>query len=257
VSTDDRVKPTPERRPTPRAVDGHGWPVFDAAPPAVFLDVDGTLLAHSTAMLFSRVLRRQRLLRRSAQWRGLLHGLQHAFGRLDYAKLAASGVASLGRIPVVQLERLAYENFAEHIKPRLFVGVVEHLAALRRRGTAVVLVSGSPGFVLEPLAVYLGCEGLITTPVRVERGKLVGLGEGPPCYGDGKRHWAEDWASRRGISMDATAAYADNWSDRTLLARVGHPVVVRPRGRLRRLARQHGWTEIHPRRPARSRPRSV
>lgn len=237
----------------PRAVDPHGWPVFDAAPNALFLDVDGTLLAHSTAFLFARLLRRQRLLHRSAQVRGLLHGLQHRFGRLDYARLAASGIATLGRFPLVQLERLAYENFAEHIKPRLFVGVVEHLADLRRRGTAVILVSGSPGFVLDPLAVYLGCDGVLTTPVRVERGRLAGLGDGPPCYGEGKRHWAESWAARAGISMDDTAAYADNWSDRALLERVGVPIVVRPHGRLRRLARQHGWTIIHPRRPARSR----
>lgn len=241
---------------TPRAVDAHGWPVFEHAPPVVFLDVDGTLLAHSTAFLFSKVLRRQRLLHRSAQFRGLLHGLQHRFGTLDYNRLASVGIHTLARFPVVQLERLAHENFDELIKPRLFVGVVEHLADLRRRGTAVVLVSGSPGFVLDPLAAFLDCEAVLTTPVRIDRGRIVGLAEGPPCYGDGKRHWAERWAARAGISMDETAAYADNWSDRALLLRVGAPVVVRPHGRLRRLARQHGWTVIHPRRPARSRPAS-
>ncbi len=241
---------------TPQAIDVHGWPVFERAPSALFLDVDGTLLAHSTAFLFSRILRRQRLLRRSAQLRGLVHGLQHRFGTLDYARLARTGIHTLARFPVADLECLAHENFVELIQPRLFVGVTEHLTELRRRGSVIVLVSGSPGFVLAPLAAYLGCEEVLTTPVRIDRGRIVDLGEGPPCYGEGKRHWAEAWAARAGISMDGTAAYADNWSDRALLERVGAPVVVRPYGRLRRLALRHGWTIIHPRRPARSRPAS-
>jgi phosphoserine phosphatase len=50
--------------------------------------------------------------------------------------------------------------------------------------------------------------------------------------------------------MEQAAAYADNWSDRALLARVGHAVVVHPGRRLRRLALRHGWFIARPRRPA-------
>ena len=74
----------------------------------------------------------------------------------------------------------------------------------------------------------------------IERGRLVGIGDGPPCYGEGKLYWAERWAADRGIAMDEAAAYADNWSDRALLERVGRAVVVRPHGKLRRLARRPG-----------------
>jgi phosphoserine phosphatase len=48
--------------------------------------------------------------------------------------------------------------------------------------------------------------------------------------------------------MDEAVAYADNWSDRALLERVGRAVVVRPRSRLARLARQRGWDMVWPRR---------
>src|SRR5262249_4358048 len=143
-------------------------------------------------------------------------------------RLVAFGLRSISRIPVTELERIALDNFEEFVRPRLYEGVVEHVAELKRGGTSVVLVSSSPGIVIEPLSQYLGCTATVTTPVHIERGLLVGTGEGPACYGEGKLHWASVWAEREGISMDAAAAYADNWSDRALLERVGQAVVVHP-----------------------------
>src|SRR5262249_38716202 len=97
--------------------------------------------------------------------------------------------------------------------------------------------------------LYLGCTDTITTPVRIERGRLVGIGEGPACYGEGKLYWVERWAAAHGISVDESVAYADNWSDRALLQRVKTAVVVHPHGKLYRLARVRGWHVARPKRP--------
>ncbi len=232
------------------------WPTFSTPPAAAFVDVDGTLLAQTTTFLFARILRRRGLIRRSFVLRALYHGLQHRFGRLDYGRLVTFGLRSIARIPVVELERIAYDNFVEFVRPRLYEGVVEHFTGLRRAGTPVILVSSSPGIVIEPLSLFLGCTDTITTPVVIERGRLVGIGTGPPCYGEGKLYWVERWAVEHGISMDESAAYADNWSDRALLERVGKAVVVHPHRRLKRLARQRGWEIVRPRRPRLSTPHS-
>lgn len=225
------------------------WPRFNPAPPLAFLDVDGTLLAETTTYLFAHILRKRGLIRRSFVLRAMYHGLQHKLGRLDYGRLIAYGLRSIARIPVVELERIAHENFAEHVKPRLYEGVVDHFSELRRAGTRLVLVSSSPGIVLEPLSQYLGCVDTLTTPVRIERGLLVDVGEGPVCYGEGKLYYAQRWSRDHGFRMDEAAAYADNWSDRALLERVGHAVVVHPPARLRRLAEDRGWIVVRPRRP--------
>ena len=225
------------------------WPQFDRPPAVAFIDVDGTLLAETTTYLFARILRRRGLIRRSFFLRALYHGFQHKLGRLDYGRLVNFGLRNIANIPIIELERIAYENFVEYVRPRLYLGVVDHLNELRMRGTAVVLVSSSPRIVLEPLSIYLGCTDTLTTPVRIEQGRLVGISDGPPCYGEGKLHWAREWAQARQISMDATAAYADNWSDRALLGRVGRAVVVHPHGKLRRLALERGWSIVYPRRP--------
>lgn len=233
------------------------WPEFDRPPAVAFVDVDGTLLAQTTTYLFARILRRRGLIKRSFVLRALYHGLQHRFGRLDYGRLVAFGLRSIANIPTVELERIAYDNFVEFVRPRLYEGVVEHFTSLRRGGTSVVLVSSSPGIVIEPLSLFLGCTGTITTPVMIDRGRLVGIGDGPPCYGEGKLYWAERWATARGISMDDVAAYADNWSDRALLQRAGKAVVVHPHRRLRRLAQNQGWEIVRPRRPRLRRQRTV
>src|ERR1700742_3754759 len=96
------------------------WPVFDRAPAAAFVDVDGTLLAETTTYLFARILRRRGLIRRSFVLRALYHGLQHKFGRLDYGRLVAFGLRSIARLPLEELERIAADNFEEHVKPRLY-----------------------------------------------------------------------------------------------------------------------------------------
>jgi HAD superfamily hydrolase (TIGR01490 family) len=225
------------------------WPRFETPPSAAFVDVDGTLLAETTTYLFARILRARGLIRRSFVLRAMYHGLQHKLGRLDYGRLVAYGLRSITKIPIDELERIAEENFEKFVRPRLYVGVVEHLTELREQGTPVVLVSSSPSLVIEPLARYLGCDSSLTTPAVIEDGYLHGPGDGPPCYGEGKLYWATRWADRRGILMDEAAAYADNWSDRALLERVGHAVVVHPHGRLKRLAMRRGWRIVHPRRP--------
>ena len=225
------------------------WPTFEPSPPVAFLDVDGTLLAETTSYLYAKLLRRRGMLDRSLMLRAAIYGLRHKLGRLDYGSLLDYGFRLIRDIPLVELERASYENFKDQVRPRLYEGVVEHLNGLRGGGTKLVLVSSSPEAVIAPLGIYLGCDDLLTTPIRVEGGRIAGRGAGPPCYGEGKRYWASRWSEDRGIDMDAAAAYADNWSDRALLEGVGHPIVVRPGRKLRNLAIGRGWTIVNPRRP--------
>src|SRR5262249_59822695 len=95
---------------------GSDWPRFSEPPSAAFVDVDGTLLAQTTTFLFARILYRRGLIRRSFFLRALYHGLQHRFGRLDYGRLIEIGLTYIQRIPIVELERISYENFAEHVR---------------------------------------------------------------------------------------------------------------------------------------------
>ena len=224
------------------------WPRHDPTPAAVFLDVDGTLLPDTTTFLFARHLHEAGLLPRRVLWQSLWHGLQHRAGRLDYARLIQNAIQQLRSIPLVQLQRLAYESFVARVKPRLFPGIVDHVAHLRNSGALLALASSSPGFVLEPLALYLQIDHLITTPLQTSGGRITGVQPGPLCYGPGKLQLAAEWAAEQGIAMDEAIAYSDNWSDLALLRGVGRAVVVRPGLRLARVAKKEDWPTVNPRR---------
>jgi HAD superfamily hydrolase (TIGR01490 family) len=231
------------------------WPSYETAPRAAFVDVDGTLLAETSTYLFARLMRRRGLIRRSFVVRAAYHGLQHKLGKLNYAGLVAFGLRNIAHIPVSELEAMSAENFRDSVKPRLYLGVVEHFEELRAAGTQILLVSSSPEIVIKPLADYLGCVGTLTTPVVYRDGRLVGLQDGPACYGEGKLYWATQWAEQNGVALADCAAYADNWSDRALLSSVGRAVAVNPHRMLRRLAIERGWTVVEARSPTRPRPR--
>jgi HAD superfamily hydrolase (TIGR01490 family) len=229
------------------------WPRFDPQPQAAFFDVDGTLLAGTTTFFFAELLRVRRLIEPSYLIRMAYHGIQHRFGRLDYGRLLAFGLQSIRSIPLADLEAVARESFDLKVRPRLYQGVVEHCQELGDSGVKLVLLSSSPEFILKPLGEFFGASAIVSTPMRIENGRIAGPLGGPPCYGPGKRAHAERWAVSEGLAMDDCVAYADNWSDRSLLLRTGRAVVVHPRGRLLRLARRQGWTIVRPRRGTPSR----
>ena len=115
-------RPLGRRRSRSMAMTSTDWPRFSEPPSVAFVDVDGTLLAQTTTFLFARILYRRGLIRRSFFLRALHHGLQHRFGRLDYGRLIEIGLSYIQRIPVVELERIAYENFVEHVRPTALRG---------------------------------------------------------------------------------------------------------------------------------------
>ena len=98
------------------------WPKFDHPPSVAFFDVDGTLLPQTTTYLFAGMLQRRGMLSRAFVLRAMYHGLQHKLGRLNYAGLVNFGLKNIADIPVIELERIAYENFAQNVKPRLYEG---------------------------------------------------------------------------------------------------------------------------------------
>ncbi|HEY4223650.1 MAG TPA: haloacid dehalogenase-like hydrolase, partial [Myxococcota bacterium] len=63
----------------------------------------------------------------------------------------------------------------------------------------------------------------------------------PVCYGAGKVAHATGCAQKLNIELAACSFYTDSASDLPMLEVVGHPVVVSPDQRLRRVAKRRGW----------------
>ena len=93
----------------------------------------------------------------------------------------------------------------------------------------------------------LGIGHFLVTELVVRDGRFTGQVIEPVCYGRGKAYWAERFAAEHGVDLARSYFYTDSITDLPVLDRVGHPRVVHPDPRLRRLAQRRGWQVLRPR----------
>ncbi|MBU0491711.1 MAG: HAD-IB family hydrolase [Chloroflexi bacterium] len=209
---------------------------------AALFDMDKTLLNRSTGMMYVGYLREQGRLNRRQMLQILWYGALYKLGLVSFPTLGADLVADLAGGTETQLRDLCEELFRERIIYTITDAGRERIAQHREQGHIPVILSASTNYVVEPLARHLGvtdvlCTRLVVGPDDHFTGQIVE----PPCFGPQKVTHAERWAAVHDVDLGASYFYSDSFTDRSMLERVGHPVVVNPDTRLRRLAGQRGW----------------
>lgn len=211
---------------------------------AAFFDLDKTLMAGSSGMVFARVANRKGFVPRGqlAKW-GLDHLRYRLRGSSDEQTSALLEVAKriFAEIPERDVERMAPEVLAG-ILPRIYPQMLDEVHRHQDDGRATFIVSAAGNDLVKTLAAVLGMEGGIGTRWAVgSDGKYTGEMDGPFVYGEGKVEAMRQFADRHDIDMDASYAYSDSASDLPMLRSVGHAVVVNPDGPLLEIARQENW----------------
>jgi HAD superfamily hydrolase (TIGR01490 family) len=224
--------------------EGDGQPAPDGGQGAAFFDLDKTLMAGSSGMVFARVANRKGFVPRSqlAKW-GWDHVRYRLRGSSDAQTKAVLDVASriFAEIPERDVERMAPEVLAG-ILPRIYPQMLEEVHRHQDEGRATFIVSAAGNDMVRALAAVLGMEGGIGTRWAVgQDGKYTGEMDGPFVYGKGKVEAMRRFAAKHDIDMDASFAYSDSVSDLPMLRSVGHAVVVNPDADLLEIARQEGW----------------
>ena len=211
---------------------------------AAFFDLDKTLMAGSSGMVFARVAGRHGFVRRGqlAKW-GWDHLRYRLRGASDEQTSAVVDVAKqvFAEIPERDIERMAPELLAG-ILPRIYPQMLDEVHRHQDEGRATFIVSAAGNDLVRMLAGVLGMEGGIGTRWAVgSDGKYTGEMDGPFVYGKGKVEAMRRFAGDHGIDMDTSYAYSDSVSDLPMLRSVGHAVVVNPDGPLLEIARQEDW----------------
>ena len=138
------------------------------------------------------------------------------------------------------------EEYCERILiARLFPQAVELIEGNRAAGIEPVLVTGSPDFIVAPLARHLGIEDFAANRFVFSRGRATGRLAEPVMAGDEKAVWCEEYAASRSIDLKDCWGYADSHYDTAFLAALGHPVAVNPDRRMRAAALSRQWPVIH------------
>ena len=211
---------------------------------AAFFDLDKTLMAGSSGMVFARVANRHGFVPRGqlAKW-GWDHLRYRLRGATDEQTDAVLDVAKriFAEIPERDFARMGPELLAG-ILPRIYPQMLEEVHRHQDDGRATFIVSAAGNDLVKTLAAVLGMDGGIGTRWEVgSDGNYTGQMEGPFVYGEGKVEAMRRFAERHEIDLGTSYAYSDSASDLPMLEAVGHPVAVNPDAKLSEVAKREGW----------------
>jgi len=222
--------------------------VRGAAKAVAFYDVDGTLmglnLVHAALFMLANV----------GEWSGRAGGLLGFAARLPLLYMAERrdryllNAALFAAFKGLSRDRLATlgEEYCERVLiNHLFPHATEMLEANRTAGLEPVLVTGSPDFIIAPLAGHLNIQTFAANRLVYSRGRATGRLHQPVMAGDAKAAWCTEFAAANRLDLKACWGYADSYHDLAFLAAMGHPVAVNPDRKLREIARARQWPVVN------------
>lgn len=214
---------------------------------ASFYDLEGTLVSTNLVHTLAFYSRRQQ---------GLFKTIKKSAGIL--AKLPAFGVTDLYSRNVFNEyffksyegeseDRLRYfseELFEEVLKPAIYPGTKELIAAGKKLGQRQIVITGALDFTIDRICDYLGIDEYKANRMEFVNGYSTGRILPPVMASATKAKWMREYAEREGINLSDSYAYSDSISDLPMLSIVGHPVAVNPDFRLKQTAVQHDWAVL-------------
>lgn len=212
---------------------------------AIF-DLDETLIHGDCASLWSEQMVRlgwvdgESFLRKDRE-------LMEAYGKghlamEDYMTFSLEPL--IGRTPeeVAHLVEPWVEDF---IEPIIFSEATRTIAAHRKAGDRVLVISASGVHLVGPIAARLGIDEYLGIDLEVARGMYTGNTVGTLTYREGKITRLLEWLDQEEENLEGASFYSDSRNDLPLLLKVDHPHVVNPDPVLREQAEQHGWPILH------------
>jgi HAD superfamily hydrolase (TIGR01490 family) len=207
--------------------------------PAAFFDLDRTLLRRSSALALAPTFRERglisrRQMARAAAWQ-LMFMLRGASA--DTVKRAAEGgLLVLRGYSPKEMQSLVVDSMERVLKPLVYAESLDLVELHRGRGEPVYIVSATLQEIVQVIADDLGFDGALGTIVEVEDGKYTGRAT-RSLHAENKARCIREL----GYDLEASTAYSDSHTDLPFLEAVGHPVVVNPDRKLRRIAAERGW----------------
>jgi putative phosphoserine phosphatase / 1-acylglycerol-3-phosphate O-acyltransferase len=213
---------------------------------AAIFDLDRTLLAGASGVVFTDALRQAGMVGREIPGEKLLYGVFHAVGEtlpsMALARQAVTLAKGRSQAAVQSAARDAAVRLAAMVQPFAAPIIAEHRAA----GRPLVLATTTPLDLVRPLADLLGFDAVVATRYRVgDDGNYDGTLDGPFVWSAGKLAAVRGWAAENGVDMAISYAYSDSVYDLPLLSAVAHPVAVNPDPRLALVAAARRWPVVH------------
>jgi len=215
---------------------------------AAFYDLEGTLvrtnLVHTLAFYAKR---QQGLWQTTKKSVGTLTRLPF-FGLADLYSRNVFNEVFFKSYEGFAFDRLRYfsdELFEEVLKPAIYAGTEDLIAAGKKIGQRQVVITGALDFTITRLMAHLGIDDFKANHMEFVNGYSTGRIIPPVMASATKAQWIREYAERENINLSDSYAYSDSISDLPMLSIVGHPVAVNPDFRLKQTALQHDWAILN------------
>ncbi len=215
--------------------------VSTAGRPAAFFDLDKTLIAVNSGKLWMNHEREEGRLPLSMVLRGMSYFLLYHFGLIDMNKAMSQALGTVKGISEERVDQITQEWFHSIVTPYEAPGARGTLNGHRKAGHPLVLLTSSSPYESRCAQKFFDMDARLHSHYEVQDGVFTGRFVAPLCYGEGKVHYATEYAREHGIDLGQSYFYTDSYTDLPVLELVGHPRIVAPDPRLRRLATRRGW----------------
>lgn len=208
---------------------------------AIF-DLDETLIHGDCASLWSEQMGRlgwvdaESFMRRNDELMAA-----YSAGKLameDYMTFSLEPMA--GRTPE-EVEHLVSPWVEDVIEPIIFSEACTAIAAHRKAGDRILVISASGTHLVKPIAERLGVDEVLGIELEVKHGVYSGATLGVLTYREGKVTRLLEWLQNEGETLEGASFYSDSRNDLALLLKVPYPHVVNPDPALREHAEKAGW----------------
>jgi len=211
--------------------------------PAAFFDLDKTVIAKSSALVFSRPLYRGGLINRRDVLRSAYAQFVYVLGGADHDQMERMREylsALTAGWDAAQVKEIVAEALQDAVEPIIYDEAATLIEEHHQAGRDVVIVSSSGQEIVEMIGAMLGADHCIGTRVAIEDGQYTGEIEFY-AYAENKAQAMRELAEKNGYDLSASYAYSDAATDLPMLAAVGHPSAVNPDRALRKEAIERGW----------------
>lgn len=199
---------------------------------AVF-DMDGTLFASDSLLLFVRRVLRRHALRRLYLLVALPALCLRALGLLSTQATKRLFLCFLYGMSRQQLEDECSDFAEQELLPAIYTPLRERIAELRAAGAELILCSASPQWWTNPVGEKLGFSRVIATPVLLHNDRVPFMPSIPPP-GNNKGQAKVLRLAQVGITH-AEFGFSDSSADLPMLSLCKHVVLVNPSRKLQRL----------------------
>ncbi len=146
-------------------------------------------------------------------------------------------------LDLAELEHRVDTTMAPAILSRVSPEALERIQQHRAAGHTTILITGAVETLTRPLREYF--DVIVAAQLATDAdGRCTGFLARPPLVGESRAAWLRHYASRHGVDLARSFAYADSHSDLPMLQTVGHPVAVSPDIPLMRAAARSQWSTV-------------